>query len=284
MQRSPIEWTQYTWNPVRGCDAVSPGCDHCYAETFAERFRGVAGHPYEHGFDLRLAPKKLLKPLMMEKPKRIFVNSMSDMFHGNIPAEYVRDIVRIMQAAPWHIYQVLTKRSDRMRRMLRNDPSFREAAAAKHIWWGVSAEDHKHGAPRIRNLLAANAATPWVSFEPLLEDMSDVPLDGIKWAVVGGESGWKFRPLVEEHARNMRDRCEALGIPFLFKQWGGLPKEKSRRILDGRTYDEYPEETHCPVIGRKERHALIERFSEEFREKWGWKVREAGGTEKVSTA
>lgn len=253
---------------------MSPGCDQCYAETFAERFRGVEGHPYEQGFDLRLAPKKLLEPLQMEKPRRIFVNSMSDMFHGRIPTEYIRDIANVMMAAPWHIYQVLTKRSGRMRRLFQNDPTMRKAAQAEHIWWGVSAENHRHGAPRIEHLREASVAHPWVSFEPLLEDMSDVPIDGIQWAIVGGESGWEYRPLVYEHVIHMRDRCKELGIPFFFKQWGGLPKNKSHRDLDGQTYDEQPEFPHAVAVPRKKRHELIDTFTAEFRQRWGSKIRE----------
>src|SRR5438270_13370801 len=167
--RSRIEWTDASWNPVRGCTTVSPGCTHCYAETFAERFRGVPGHPFEQGFDLRLVPEKLAEPLRWRTPRRIFVNSMSDLFHEGIPDSYVEEICRVMVAANWHTYQVLTKRSERMRDLL-ND-RLRFAAHQAHIWWGVSVEDRNYGVPRIGHLQQAQAAVPFLSIEPLLEDL-----------------------------------------------------------------------------------------------------------------
>src|SRR5207248_604448 len=144
-ERSSIEWTDATWNPVRGCTKISPGCKHCYAETFAERFRGVKGHPYEQGFDLRLVPEKLAEPLRWRKPKVIFVNSMSDLFHDQVPDAYIEAVAKVMVAAKWHTYQVLTKRSDRLRKLL--DSKLRFAADQPHIWWGVSVEDRKYGLP-----------------------------------------------------------------------------------------------------------------------------------------
>src|SRR5262249_9318125 len=164
---SKIEWTDATWNPVRGCTKVSPGCVHCYAETFAERFRGVKGHPYEHGFDLRLVPEKLAEPLRWKTPKRIFVNSMSDLFHKDVPDGYIADVVRVMQFANWHTYQILTKRSERMRDYLHANPT---AGEQRHIWWGVSVENRRHGLPRIDHIRAAPAHVRFLSVEPLLED------------------------------------------------------------------------------------------------------------------
>src|SRR6267154_1931627 len=175
--QSAIEWTDATWNPVRGCTKISPGCKHCYAETFAERFRGVKGHPYEQGFDLRLILGKLAEPLRWRNPKMIFVNSMSDLFHESVPDEYVVAVAKVMVAANWHTYQVLTKRSERLRELLNTSLYF--AANQKHIWWGVSAENRKYGLPRIENLQGANARIRFLSVEPLLEDLGKINLDGI---------------------------------------------------------------------------------------------------------
>jgi protein gp37 len=191
--KSKIEWTDATWNPVRGCTKVSPGCAHCYAETFAERFRGVPGHPYEQGFDLRLVPEKLGEPIRWSKPKMIFVNSMSDLFHKDVPDEYILSVVRVMQTANWHTYQVLTKRPERLRDMLQ--AKLLDAAVEPHIWWGVSVENRKHGLPRIEYLRAAPAKVRFLSVEPLLEDLGQLNLDGIHWVIVGGESGHGARPM-----------------------------------------------------------------------------------------
>src|SRR5713101_6912168 len=185
--KSRIEWTDATWNPVRGCTKISPGCAHCYAETFAERFRGVAGHPYEQGFDLRLVPDKLKEPLRWSRPRMIFVNSMSDLFHNDVPDEYILSVVNVMRTASWHTYQVLTKRSQRLRDLLKT--KFYDACASPHIWWGVSVENQKHGLPRIEHLRAAPARVRFLSIEPLLEDLGKFDLDGIHWVIVGGDSG-----------------------------------------------------------------------------------------------
>src|SRR5439155_19730798 len=166
-EHSKIEWTDATWNPLRGCTKISPGCKHCYAETFAERFRGVKGHPYEQGFDLRLVPEKLADPLLWSSPKTVFVNSMSDLFQKDVPDSYVEQVARVMQLANWHTYQVLTKRSQRMCDILKTKLSF--AAKLPHIWWGVSVENQKHGVPRIEHLRQAPAAVRFLSIEPLLE-------------------------------------------------------------------------------------------------------------------
>ena len=182
---SAIEWTDATWNPVRGCTKISPGCKHCYAETFAERFRGVKGHPYGQGFDMRLVPEKLAEPLRWRSPKMIFVNSMSDLFHDKVPDDYIVAVARVMVAAKWHTYQVLTKRSERLRDLLNSKLSF--AAREPHVWWGVSVEDKKHGVPRIEHLRSAEAAVRFLSVEPLLEDTGTLDLRGIHWMIVGGE-------------------------------------------------------------------------------------------------
>ncbi len=186
-QHSEIEWTDATWNPVRGCTKITPGCDHCYAATFAERFRGVPGHPYEQGFDLRLVPEKLAEPLRWKTPKMIFVNSMSDLFHKDVPDDYVEAVGRVMERANWHTYQVLTKRSSRLRDMLKTRLQF--AANLPNIWWGVSVENRAQGLVRIRHLQEAPAAVRFLSIEPLLEDLGEINLDGIHWVIVGGESG-----------------------------------------------------------------------------------------------
>src|SRR5438309_10566317 len=174
---SKIEWTDATWNPLRGCTKISPGCKHCYAETFAERFRGVKGHPYERGFDLRLVPEKLAEPLRWRAPKMIFVNSMSDLFHDEVPDNYIAAVAQVMVAAKWHTYQVLTKRSERLRDLLNTKLSF--AASHRHIWWGVSVENRRHGLPRIDHLRAARAAMRFLSIEPLLEDIGEIDLSDI---------------------------------------------------------------------------------------------------------
>jgi protein gp37 len=204
---STIEWTDATWNPIRGCTKISPGCAHCYAETFAERFRGVPGHPYEQGFDLRLVPEKLADPFRWPKPKMVFVNSMSDLFHRDVTDDYVQRVVRVMQTANWHTYQVLTKRSERLAEMLAGP--LREAAAQRHIWWGVSVENREHGLPRIEHLKAAPAAMRFLSVEPLIEDLGPVDLAGIDWVIVGGESGPGARPLAKEWVLALRDLCQA---------------------------------------------------------------------------
>jgi protein gp37 len=235
---SAIEWTDATWNPVRGCTKISPGCKHCYAETFAERFRGVKGHPYEYGFDLRVVPGKLAEPLRWRTAKMIFVNSMSDLFHEGVPEDYVRAVACVMVAAKWHTYQVLTKRAERMRRLL--DTTLRFAATEPHIWWGVSVENRRYGLPRIEHLRAANAGVRFLSVEPLLEDLGTVNLRGIGWVIVGGESGPGARPMKKEWVVSLRDQCGRASVPFFFKQWGGVRKAAAGRTLEGRTYNEFP--------------------------------------------
>lgn len=248
--QSGIEWTDATWNPVRGCTKISPGCKHCYAETFAERFRGVKGHPYEQGFDLRLVPEKLAEPLRWRTPKMIFVNSMSDLFHDAVPEDYIEAVARVMVTAKWHTYQVLTKRSERLRKLLNSTLSF--AAKQSHIWWGVSVEDRKYGLPRIKDLQNADAAVRFLSVEPLLEDVEKLNLVGISWVIVGGESGAGARPMKREWVVSVRDQCRRARVPFFFKQWGGVRKAVSGRKLDGRTYDEFPGRVHHPVLAPDE--------------------------------
>lgn len=255
---SKIEWTDATWNPVRGCTKVSPGCTHCYAETFAERFRGVPGHPYEQGFDLRLVPEKLTEPLKWSTPKRIFVNSMSDLFHEGVPDEYIIDVVRVMQAAHWHVFQVLTKRSRRMRDLLKT--KLKAACDASHIWWGVSVENRKHGVPRIAHLQSAPVAMRFLSIEPLIEGVGRLRLSGIHWVIVGGESGAGARPMKPEWVRSIRNQCEKTGTPFFFKQWGGVRKSVAGRELDGRTFDEFPTVVPQVVPTRQVRQATMSSF------------------------
>jgi protein gp37 len=260
-QLSTIEWTDATWNPVRGCTKISPGCAHCYAERFAERFRGVPGHPYEQGFDLRLVPEKLAELLRWSQSRMVFVNSMSDLFHEGVPDDYIGRVCRVMRAANWHTFQVLTKRSRRMRDLLQS--KLAEFATLPHVWWGVSVENKKHGLPRVDHLRAAPAKVRWLSVEPLLEDLPDLPLDGIAWVVVGGESGPGARPMEAAWVRSIRDRCKAAGVPFFFKQWGGVFKGQTGRELDGKTYDGFPPVQPVSVPHWSERVALVEQFDRE---------------------
>jgi len=236
--RSQIEWTDATWNPVRGCKKVSPGCKHCYAETFAERWRGVPGHPYEQGFDVRLVPEKIGEPLRWKRPRQIFVNSMSDLFQDDVPVEFIHRVFQVMSAADWHVFQVLTKRARRMLDVTQALPD--TIARQPHVWLGVSVEDRKHGVPRIEVLREVPAAVRFLSIEPLLEDLGRLDLGGIHWVIVGGESGPGARPMKEAWVESIRVQCLEQGVPFFFKQWGGVQKSKHGRELGGRTYDELP--------------------------------------------
>lgn len=254
-EKSSIEWTDATWNPVRGCTKISPGCKHCYAETFAERFRGVPGHPYEQGFDLRLVPEKLSEPLKWSTPKTVFVNSMSDLFHEGVPDAYIERVVQVMLKADWHTYQVLTKRADRMRDLLRTKLAF--AADYGHIWWGVSVEDRKYGLPRIDAIREAPAALRFLSIEPLLENLGEFNLEGINWVIVGGESGLGARPMKAEWVLSIRDQCRAADVRFFFKQWGGVRKSEMGRSLEGQTFDEMPERSNRLMAIRQSRQKMI---------------------------
>jgi protein gp37 len=253
--RSAIEWTDATWNPVRGCTKISPGCKHCYAETFAERFRGVPGHAYERGFDLRTVPGKLTEPLRWSTPRTIFVNSMSDLFHKDVPDDYILRVAQVMQTANWHTYQVLTKRSDRLRDLLQT--KLAEMSKEKHIWWGVSVENKKHGLPRIDHLRSSPAAVRFLSIEPLLEDLGKVNLKGINWVIVGGESGHGARPMQKSWVISLRDQCLKAEVPFFFKQWGGCRKSETGRELDGLTYDEMPARENGNALPIRERRNLM---------------------------
>ena len=237
-QNSTIEWTDSTWNPVRGCTKISPGCTHCYACTFAERFRGVPGSAYEQGFDLRLVPEKLDEPFRWKSPRKVFVNSMSDLFQVGVPDDYIVRVVQTMTDVSRHTYQVLTKRSNRMLTQLQGP--LQHARKLSHIWWGVSVEDRKFGLPRIDDLRNADASVSFLSVEPLLEDLGKVDLTGISWVIVGGESGPRARPMNPDWVRGVRDQCIEQSVPFFFKQWGGTRKHKTGRELDGRTWDEFP--------------------------------------------
>lgn len=243
---SKIEWTDATWNPVRGCSKVSPGCKHCYAERFAERFRGVKNHPFEQGFDLRLIPSKLAEPIRWRQPRMVFVNSMSDLFHEQIPLSFIERVAQTMRLARWHTYQVLTKRSSRLRLLL-NGPLI-GAAKEQHVWWGVSVESRKYGLPRIADLQETPAAVRFLSVEPLLEDLGTLPLDGISWVIVGGESGPEARPMKEKWVVSIREQCEVAKVPFFFKQWGGVRKKAAGRVLQGRTHDEFPRRVQHPTV------------------------------------
>lgn len=257
---SKIEWTDATWNPVRGCTKVSPGCKHCYAETIAERFRGVKNHPFEFGFDLRMVPEKLGDPIRWSTPRKIFVNSMSDLFHPDVPDEFIESVCRVMLAANWHTYQILTKRGDRMSRMLRSK-KFRKAAEAAHIWWGVSVENRQNGVPRIDQLRDGNPAVAFLSIEPLLEDVGELDLRGIHWVIVGGESGAGARPMDIAWVRSIRSQCIEQKVPFFFKQWGGVRKSTTGRELDGRTHDESPVPSATPVPPLAERGRILNRLA-----------------------
>jgi protein gp37 len=232
-QRSSIEWTEATWNPVTGCSQVSPGCAHCYAKTFAERWRGVPGHPYEQGFDLRLWPERLEAPLRWRKPRTIFVNSMSDLFHEDIPLGFIDAIFATMRAAHWHTFQILTKRHARMVELAdRLDwPA--------NVWMGVTIENRRfvHRADALRRV---PAAVRFISAEPLLGRLDGLDLAGIDWLIAGGESGPRHRRVDPDWIRQLRDACAAEDVAFFFKQWGGHRPKSNGRDLDGRRWDDHP--------------------------------------------
>ena len=260
--KSKIEWTDATWNPVRGCTKISPGCVHCYAETFAERFRGVPRHPFEFGFDLRLVPEKLGDPLRWGTSRMIFVNSMSDLFHKDVPDDYIVSVARVMSAANWHTYQVLTKRADRLQTLLKGKLRF--AAEQNHIWWGVSVENRKHGLPRVDMLRQSPAKVRFLSVEPLLEHLGPMNLKGINWVIVGGESGPGARLMEAAWVRSVRAQCRAAKVAFFFKQWGGVRKSTTGRSLDGRTYSEFPERVQIEAPALDIRREKLERLEAEL--------------------
>jgi protein gp37 len=232
-----IEWTDATWNPVTGCSKITAGCDFCYAERFSERFRGVDGHPFENGFDLTLRPARLTQPLQWRQQRRIFVNSMSDLFHKEVPTPFIDAVFDTMERADWHTYQVLTKRSSLLVRYLRR--RYGAGRAPAHIWLGVSVEDTKN-VVRLRHLKLAQATVKFVSFEPLIGPVGTVDLKDIDWAIVGGESGPRSRPMKEAWAIEIRDQCKKDGVAFFFKQWGGVRPKSGGRLLKGREWNEYP--------------------------------------------
>jgi len=238
-QLSSIEWTEATWNPVTGCSKVSPGCAHCYAETFAERFRGVAGHPYERGFDLQLRPERLEQPLTWTEPRMIFVNSMSDLFHEDIPDKFIESVLGVMAKADWHTFQILTKRSERLAQLAPR------LSWPDNVWMGVSVENQRWTC-RIDDLRKVPAKVHFLSCEPLLGALR-LDLQGIDWVIVGGESGPRARPMKPEWVRDIRQQCQEAGVPFFFKQWGAyneagerLGKKRAGRLLGERTWDSMP--------------------------------------------
>jgi protein gp37 len=238
---SHIEWTDATWNPVTGCTKVSPGCKHCYAERLAHRLQLMRQANYRHGFELTLQPQMLELPLRWKSPKRIFVNSMSDLFHKDVPNSYIRRVFDVMNRAHWHQYQVLTKRSERVSELSK------KLQWAPHIWMGVSIETEKYK-HRIDDLRRTHAHVKFLSLEPLLGPLGKLNLDGIDWAIVGGESGPGARPMDLDWVTEIRDQCVESGVAFFFKQWGGVQKSKTGRTLEGRTWDEMPVDAELVVL------------------------------------
>jgi protein gp37 len=232
-QNSHIEWTEATWNPVTGCDKISPGCKFCYAKRMADRLKAMGSERYRNAFKLTLQPDLVDLPLRWRQPKVIFVNSMSDLFHVNIPDEFIRSVFATMNAAHWHTFQVLTKRSDRLASIA---PSL---TWTKNIWMGVSVESADYTF-RIDDLVKVPSAVRFLSVEPFLAPIPRLPLKGIDWVIVGGESGPKSRPMEGEWVRQIRNRCIEKEVPFFFKQWGGVNKKRTGRILDRRTWNEMP--------------------------------------------
>jgi protein gp37 len=231
--KSTIEWTEATWNPVTGCDKVSPGCKHCYAERMAERLQAMGQRNYARGFALTLQEHALDLPLTWKKPQTIFVNSMSDLFHQDVPLDFIRRVFDIMTRAHWHQYQVLTKRAERLEEIASELPW------ARHIWMGVSVESEDY-VDRIDHLRRTAADVKFLSLEPLLGPLPSLDLRGIDWVIVGGESGHGARPMREAWVVDIHQQCHAATVPFFFKQWGGVNKKKTGRLLDGRTWDQMP--------------------------------------------
>jgi protein gp37 len=232
-QNSAIEWTEATWNPLTGCDKISSGCTHCYAERMSLRLRAMGQPNYANGFDLTLHPKALELPLKWKKPQRIFVNSMSDLFHKDVPVDFIQKVFATMRAASWHRFQILTKRSDRLAEL---SPSIDWPA---NVWMGVSVESADYTF-RIDHLRETGAKVRFLSIEPLLGPIPNINLHKISWVIVGGESGPGARPMLEEWVIDIRDQCQEAGVPLFFKQWGGVNKKRTGRLLQGRTWDEMP--------------------------------------------
>jgi protein gp37 len=233
MSQSKIEWTESTWNPVTGCNKISPGCKNCYAERLAKRLKAMGQANYRNGFKLTLQPQMLELPLKWKKPQTIFVNSMSDLFHKDVPLEYIQRVFDVMNRANWHRFQVLTKRADRLAEISS------ELNWSENVWMGVSVENQKY-VHRIDDLRRTSAAVKFLSLEPLLGPLKNLDLTNIDWAIVGGESGFGARPIRKEWVLEIKQQCELDDVPFFFKQWGGFNKKKTGRLLEGRTYDAMP--------------------------------------------
>ena len=233
MAASAIEWTEMTWNPVTGCSKISSGCKNCYAEIMARRLQAMGSEKYSKGFRVTIHPEELETPHRWKKPRIVFVNSMSDLFHRDMPEAFIRRVFETMAQCPRHRFQVLTKRAGRLRRMSPRLPW------TENIWMGVSIEDDCQRS-RLDELRNCDAHLKFLSLEPLLGPLPELALEGIDWVIVGGESGPKARPMAEEWVRDLRDQCQAAGIPFFFKQWGGKNKKRAGRLLDGRTHDAMP--------------------------------------------
>lgn len=231
--KSAIEWTESTWNPLTGCTKISPGCKHCYAERMALRLQAMGQRNYVNGFELTLHEDALELPLRWKKPQTIFVNSMSDMFHADVPAEFIIRAFDVMRRANWHRFQVLTKRSERLLSLSEELPW------AENIWMGVSVETDAY-TYRIDHLRETGARIKFLSLEPLLGPLDDLRLDGIDWVIVGGESGPGARPMQPEWVTSIRDQCVEANVPFFFKQWGGVWKKRLGRVLEDRTWDQMP--------------------------------------------
>ena len=240
-QASAIEWTEATWNPVTGCDQVSPGCAHCYAKTFAERWRGIPGHHYEQGFELRLWPERLEQPLRWRRPRVIFVNSMSDLFHEGIPTDYIARVFDVMVRAPQHTFQILTKRHERLAEVAPDLPW------PANVWMGVSIENRRF-VKRANYLRTVPAVVRFISAEPLLGPLDGLDLTDIDWLIAGGESGHRHRPVRREWISDLRDLCVDEGVAFFFKQWGGRTPKAGGRDLDGRTWDDMPRRQLAELI------------------------------------
>lgn len=255
-QETAIEWTEATWNPITGCDQVSPGCAHCYAKTFAERWRGIPGHHYEQGFDLRLWPERLEQPLRWRRPRMIFVNSMSDLFHEDISVAYIARVFDVMVRAPQHTFQILTKRHERLAELHPDLPW------PNNVWMGVSIENRRF-VKRADYLREVPAAVRFISAEPLLGPLEGLDLTGIDWLIAGGESGPRHRLVREDWVRALRDRCAVEGVAFFFKQWGGRTPKAGGRKLDGRTWGELPQARTRVLIEPGHRHALPVRSQRE---------------------
>jgi protein gp37 len=234
---SSIEWTDATWNPVTGCTKISAGCDNCYAARFSERFRNVPGHPFETGFDLTLRPERLGQPLAWKRRRMIFVNSMSDLFHKQIPRSYISAVFDTMERAEWHVFQVLTKRSSLLQKYLSD--RYSGGTAPAHMWFGVSIENEQ-ATSRIVHLQKSRAKVRFLSIEPLIAPVGKLSLDNIDWVIVGGESGPGARPMRPEWATDIRDQCVGARVPFFFKQWGGRSPKAGGRLLDGKLWNQFP--------------------------------------------